>query len=433
MKILIKNALILTVNQQNEVLGNADIAIDNGCLQAIGKVSDNFEADKVLDATKQIALPGLVNAHTHIPMALFRNYADDLPFWPWLLEKIKPAEDHLSAEHVCWGAKLGVLELIQSGVTCFSDMYFYMDEVANVVKESGIRACLSGVLLEVDDLGPTFMKEAIDFHDSWHGKADGRINAFFGPHSMYLCGPEYLLETTAEARKRKTGIHIHLAESRQEVADSNEKYGKSPVQHLADLGLFECLTAAAHCVHVSSEDIELLAKHKVNVINNPTSNMKLANGFAPVDALLKRGVNVALGTDGSASNNNVNLFEEIHLAALVNKAVNEDAESIPAQQVLRMATINGAKALGLENEIGSLEVGKRADLILLDASKPHYFPHHNPVSSIAYSAQAADVSTVLVNGKVLMENYELKTIDVEETVREAERMAFDLVSRAKES
>ncbi|HIB93664.1 MAG TPA: N-ethylammeline chlorohydrolase, partial [Candidatus Lambdaproteobacteria bacterium] len=156
-------------------------------------------------------------------------------------------------------------------------------------------------------------------------------------------------------------------------------------------------------------------------------------GFAPVDALLKRGVNVALGTDGSASNNNVNLFEEIHLAALVNKAVNEDAESIPAQQVLRMATINGAKALGLENEIGSLEVGKQADLILLDASKPHYFPHHNPVSSIAYSAQAADVSTVLVNGKVLMENYELKTIDVEETVREAERMAFDLVSRAKES
>jgi 5-methylthioadenosine/S-adenosylhomocysteine deaminase len=161
--------------------------------------------------------------------------------------------------------------------------------------------------------------------------------------------------------------------------------------------------------------------------------MKLANGFAPIDSLLKKGVNVALGTDGSASNNNVNLFEEMHLAALVNKAVTEDAESVPAQQVLRMATINGAKALGLENEIGSLEVGKRADLILLDANKPHYFPRHNPVSSIAYSAQAADVSTVLVNGKVLMENYELKTIDVEETTREAERMAFDLVRRATQT
>ena len=247
---------------------------------------------------------------------------------------------------------------------------------------------------------------------------------------MYLCGPEYLRETTEEALKRKTGIHIHLSESRQEVADSLEKYGKSPVQHLADLGMFECRTAAAHCVHVSTEDIELLEKHKVSVLNNPTSNMKLANGFAPIHAMLKKGINVALGTDGSASNNNVNLFEEMHLAALVNKALTEDAESVPAQQVLRMATINGAKALGLENEIGSLEVGKRADLILLDATKPHYFPRHNPVSSIVYSAQAADVSTVLVNGKVLMENYELKTMDVAETMREAERMAFDLVNRA---
>jgi 5-methylthioadenosine/S-adenosylhomocysteine deaminase len=366
-------------------------------------------------------------------MSLFRNYADDLPFWPWLMEKIKPAEDHLNAEHVYWGAKLGILELIQSGVTCFSDMYFYMGEVAKVVEESGIKACLSGVLLEVSDLGPTFMKAAVDFHDSWHGKAGGRIKVFFGPHSMYLCGPEYLRETTEEALKRKTRIHIHLSESRQEVADSLEKYGKSPVQHLADLGLFECPTAAAHCVHLSGEDIELLRKHKVSVLNNPTSNLKLANGFAPVEELLKKGVNVALGTDGSASNNNVNLFEEMHLAALVNKAINDNTESVPAQQVLRMATINGAKALGLEKEIGSLEVGKRADLILLDANKPHYFPRHNPVSSIAYSAQAGDVSTVLVNGKVLMENYEVKTIDVKETMREGERMAFDLVSRAKES
>jgi 5-methylthioadenosine/S-adenosylhomocysteine deaminase len=430
LKLLIKNALILTVNQNNEVLENADIAVADGRLLAVGKVPENFLPDKVINATDQIALPGLVNTHTHIPMSLFRNYADDLPFWPWLLEKIKPAEDHLSAEHVYWGAKLGVLELIQSGVTCFSDMYFYMDEVAKVVKESGIRACLSGVLLEVGDLGPTFMKAAVDFHDSWDGKAEGRIKAFFGPHSMYLCGPEYLRETTEEALKRKTAIHIHLAESRQEVADCLEKYGKSPVQHLADLGMFACRTVAAHCVHVSADDIDLLAKHKVSVVNNPTSNMKLANGFAPIDAIMKKGINVALGTDGSASNNNVNLFEEMHLAALVNKAVTEDAESVPATEVLRMATINGAKALGLENEIGSLEIGKRADLILLDTNKPHYFPRHNPVSSLAYSAQAADVKTVMVNGQVLLENYQFKTIDVEETMREAERMAFDLVRRA---
>ncbi len=433
MNILIKNALTLTVNQNNDVLENSDIAVEDGYIQALGKAPDTFQPDKVIDATNQIALPGLVNTHTHIPMSLFRNYADDLPFWPWLMEKIKPAEDHLSAEHVYWGAKLGILELIQSGVTCFSDMYFYMEDVAKVVRESGIRACLSGVLLEVGNLGETFLKAAIDFHDSWDGKAEGRIKVFFGPHSMYLCGPEYLQETTEEALKRKTRIHIHLSESRQEVADCIEKYGISPVQHLADLGMFECRTLAAHCVHVSLEDMELLEKHKVSVINNPTSNMKLANGFAPIDSMLKKGINVALGTDGSASNNNVNLFEEMHLAALVNKAVNDDAESLSAKQVLRMATINGAKALGLEKEIGSLELGKRADLILLDANKPHYFPRHNPVSSIVYSAQAADVRTMMVNGEVLMENYVVKTIDVGETMREGERMAFDLVNKTKES
>ena len=433
MNILIKNALTLTVNQNNDVLKNSDIAVEDGFIQALGKAPDTFQPDKVIDATNQIALPGLVNTHTHIPMSLFRNYADDLPFWPWLMEKIKPAEDHLTAEHVYWGAKLGILELIQSGVTCFSDMYFYMEDVAKVVRESGIRACLSGVLLEVGNLGETFLRAAIDFHDSWDGKAGGRIKVFFGPHSMYLCGPEYLQETTEEALKRKTRIHIHLSESRQEVADCIEKYGISPVQHLADLGMFECRTLAAHCVHVSLEDMELLEKHKVSVINNPTSNMKLANGFAPIDFMLKKGINVALGTDGSASNNNVNLFEEMHLAALVNKAVNDDAESLSAKQVLRMATINGAKALGLEKEIGSLELGKRADLILLDANKPHYFPRHNPVSSIVYSAQAADVRTMMVNGEVLMENYVVKTIDVGETMREGERMAFDLVNKTKVS
>ena len=430
MKLLIKNALILTVNQSNDILENSDIMVENGRIQKLGKFLEKFQPDKVIDATDQIVLPGLVNSHTHIAMSLFRNYADDLPFWPWLLEKIKPVEDHLSADHVYWGAKLGVLELIQSGVTCFSDMYFYMDDVAKVVKESGVRACLSGVLMEDNDLGPTFMKAAIDFHDSWHGKADGRIKAFFGPHSMYLCGAEYLRETTEEALKRKTIIRIHLSESRQEVAECIEKFGKSPVQHLADLGMFECKTAAAHCVHVTTEDIILLKKYEVSVLNNPTSNMKLANGFAPINAMLNKGINVALGTDGSASNNNVNLFEEMHLAALVNKAVTEDAESVPANQVIRMATINGAKALGLENEIGSLEVGKRADLILLDANKPHYFPRHNPTSSIVYSAQAADVRTVLVNGKILMENYNHKTIDVQETMQQAELMAFDLVRRA---
>ena len=431
MNLLIKNGLVLTVNSKNEVLKNSNIAITDDFITAFGDVPENFDADKIIDATDHFVLPGLVNTHTHIPMTLFRNYADDLSFWDWLMKKIKPEEDYLSSEHVFWGAKLGVLELIKSGVTCFSDMYFFMNEVAKVSDESGIRACISGILLDVEGLGNEFMKDAIDFIDNWHGKAEGRIKTIFGPHSIYLCGPEYLQETAEEAVKRNSIIHIHLSETRKEIEESVAKFGKTPVKHLADLGIFECKTAAAHCIHVPKEDIEILQNYKVNVLNNPTSNLKLGNGFAPINEFLERGLNVALGTDGPASNNNVNLFEEMHIASIVNKGINEDAELLTAETVLRMATINGAKALGLDNQIGSIEIGKKADLILLDHRKPQYYPRHNPVSSLVYSAQAADIRTVMVNGRILMEDYEVKTIDLEETILNVEKMASDLIKRTQ--
>jgi len=376
-------------------------------------------------------MPGLVNTHTHIPMTLFRNYADDLPFWSWLMGKIKPAEDYLNQEHVFWGAKLGILEMIQSGITCFSDMYFIMNEVAKVSYESGIRAFVSGILMDAGNLGTHYMKSAIDFYDNWHGKAEGRINAIFGPHSIYLCSPGYLKEITEEVKKRNSIIHIHLSESRKEIKDAKDKFGKTPVQHLEELGLLECQTLAAHCVHVSEDEIKILRNYKVNVLNNPTSNLKLGNGFAPVSSFLSNGLNVALGTDGAASNNNLNLFEEMHLASIINKAVNEDSEILNAKTVIRMATINGARALGLGKEIGSIEIGKRADLIMLDVKKTHFYPRNNLVSAIVYSAQASDVRTVLVNGKILMEDYDVKTINKEETIFKSEKMAFNLIRRAK--
>ena len=249
------------------------------------------------------------------------------------------------------------------------------------------------------------------------------------PHAPYTCSPAYLEKIIDLAKELGAGIHIHLSETKKEVEDSFEQYKKSPIKHVYDLGLFEIPTLAAHCVHVSDEDIEILSANGVSVVNNPGSNLKLASGFAPVEKMINRGVNVALGTDGSSSNNNLNMFEEINLAAVINKAVNESAISIPAITAIEMATSNGAKALNWEDEIGSIEVGKKADLILVDMNKPHLYPRHNVVSALAYSCQASDVETVIVDGKVLMEKYELKTIDIEKVMYNAEKVAHSLVNR----
>ena len=430
MNLLIKSCSIITVNQNDEILENSNICISGGRITSVGKVPNNFFPDKIIDATNHIVMPGLINTHTHVPMTLFRNYADDLSFWTWLMEKIKPAEDCLSAEHVYWGAKLGVLEMIQSGITCFSDMYFFMEEVAKVIDESGIRAFVSGILMDVGGSGSQYMKDAVDFYDNWHKKAEGRVNAIFGPHSVYLCSPGYLKELKTEVYRRNSIIHIHLSETMREIEESKRFFDKTPVQHLSDLGLFECRTLAAHCVHVFENEIDILRNNKVSVLNNPTSNLKLGNGFAPIRKYLNKGLNVAIGTDGAASNNNLNLFEEMHLVSIINKAINKDTEVLNARTVIRMATINGAKALGLEKEIGSIEVGKKADIILIDVQKAHFYPRNNLVSSIVYSAQASDVKTVLVNGKILMENYDVKTINQEETIIKTEEMAFDLINRS---
>ncbi len=428
---LIENATLLTVDPTDTVYPAAPLAMAGDRLVGVGTVPDGFVPDETVDGTDHLVLPGLVNAHTHIPMALFRNYADDLPFWPWLMERIKPMEDHLSAEHVYAGTRLGVLELLQAGVTSFLDMYFFMDQVARGVEESGIRACLCGGLLDPNpELGAFLFKEATHLHDTWHGKAGGRLTVQLGPHSPYLCSAGYLKEAAQEAQRRNIGLHIHVSESREEVANSRGAHGKTPVQYLADLGVLERPTAAAHCVHVDEADQSLLAEYQVKVLHNPTSNLKLANGVAPIPQLLAKGVTVALGTDGHASNNNVNLFEELHLAALLHKGIQADAEAVPAATAIRMATLNGAKALGLEHEIGSLEVGKKADVIMLDARKPHYWPRHNPVAAVTYSAQAADVRHVFINGEWVVKDYAVQTLDPEAVLQEGEALAQDLVRRA---
>jgi 5-methylthioadenosine/S-adenosylhomocysteine deaminase len=266
-------------------------------------------------------------------------------------------------------------------------------------------------------------------YEKFHGKANGRIKVMVAPHAPYTCSPDFLKETAKLAKELNTGIHIHLSETKQEVEDSFKLHGKSPIRHVYDLGLLDLHTIGAHCVHLDNDDIQIIKQTGLFPVNNPGSNLKLASGFARVDDMLKAEIPVALGTDGSSSNNNLNMFEEINLAALINKAVNKDAVSVPALSALKMATINGAKALQWEREIGSIEVDKKADMILLDIDKPHLYPYHNLISSLAYSVQASDVDTVIVDGEIIMEKREIKTLDVEKIKFECKRAAEDLLKR----
>jgi len=425
MNILIRNAKILTMVDDNILDGS--VGICNGEIVFIGDTDEAFIPDKIIDADEKIVMPGLVNSHTHIAMSLLRNYADDLPLWPWLTEKIWPVEEKLIAEDVYWGSMLSVAEMIKSGITSFADMYFFMDETAKVVEETGIRANLCKGLVGSADAGGEKIKAAVEFFKKWHGAADGRISVIAGPHAPYTCSDDYLEKVMGICEEHGMGIHIHLSESTKEVSDSYDAKNLSPIQHMNKLGLFNHKTIAAHCVHLDDKDIEILAEKGVSVANNPGSNLKLGNGFAPVAKLLKAGVNVCLGTDGSSSNNNLNMFEEMNLAALVNKAVGGDTTVVPAFTALQMATINGAKALGIDHLVGTLEVGKRADLILIDLDKPHFYPRHNLLSSLVYSAQASDVETVIVDGKVVMEDYELKTIDLKKVYVEVEKCVDRLI------
>jgi 5-methylthioadenosine/S-adenosylhomocysteine deaminase len=431
MKLLIRGATIVTVDAGDTVLEGADLAIAGDRIIGVGGSPEGFVPDRVIDGANRIVLPGLVNTHTHLSMTLMRNYADDLAFWPWLLERIKPLEDHLQADDVRIGARLGIAELIRGGTTCFHDMYFHLEHVADEVASAGVRARLCGALFDNSGQGEALLRAAVDVHTAWHGKADGRVTVGLAPHSAYLCSPGYLREIFDEAARLTCGLHIHVAETEREVNESRERYGVTPVQQLAELGAFRAPTVAAHGIYVDAADRRLLREGGVSVAHNPGSNLKLANGIAPVQELLDDGVNVSIGTDGAASNNNLNLFEEMHLAALLQKWLRRDAEALPARETLRMATIRGARALGLDAEIGSLEVGKKADLIMLDAAQPHLAPRHDAIALLVYSAQAADVCTVLVDGKILMEDRALRTLDEESLLTAAAAQTHSLLHRAR--
>lgn len=416
MKLLIRNAKILTM--RNEEIIEGDILIENDTIKKIGVVDES--ADEYIDVKGNIVMPGLINSHTHIAMSLLRNYADDLPFWPWLLEKILPAEENLTKESVYWGSMLSIAEMIASGTTTFCDMYFFTEQTIEAVQNTGIRANISRGLASGKDEDAK-LRNGLELFKLFNGSENNRIKIDFGPHAPYTCNLEYLKKINLQAEKIDINIHIHLSESKKEVEDSIEKYNKSPIEYVHESGLFSNNTIAAHCVHVDDNDINILAKNNVNVVNNPSSNLKLANGFAPVYKMMKNGINVCLGTDGPASNNNQDMFEEMHIAAILNKSVESDSTVLPAFEVLKMATINGAKTLGIDNLVGTLEVGKKADMIVIDLDKPHMYPRHNFLSALVYSASGSDVATVIVDGKVLYKDYKFIKLNLKEIYKNAEK------------
>jgi len=416
--VLIKNVSILN---DGRLLRNQNVAIYGSRIARVGSgIADESGDDEVIDGRGKLAIPGLVNAHTHLAMTLFRGYADDMELLPWLSEKIWPLEAKLTAEDIRWGTKLGCLEIIRAGITCYNDMYYFMDETARATKEMGIRAFLSAVLF---DMRPDLIHDAEPFIRRWKG--DDLIVPTVGPHAVYTCSEETLLKSKEIAEEHDVMLHIHLSETRSEVESFAKSCGQSPVEYLDSLGFLSDRVVAAHCVWLSPKDISIIAERGVNVAHCSISNHKLASGIAPLDRLARAGANICLGTDGASSNNSINLFQEMKTTAIAQKCAHSRPDLFGAGEVWRMATDNAYAAFGLD--LG-LRPGALADLALIDLKKPWFFPltEENIVSHLVYSAQGG-VETTIVGGKVLMEDGFIP--GEEEILARAQEQFQDLVSR----
>jgi len=432
MDIVIEGATVVTVDPRRWVLKNHSIAINDGRIVEIAEKITG-DAEHVIDGRGKLAMPGLVNCHTHLPMTLLRGVADDLPLMTWLEDHIWPIEANLNANHIRAGSNLGIAEMIRSGTTCFSDMYWHTETIAGCVEKTGVRAALATPLLDV--MGPDQRGRLLREGESTIKKFKGsdRITPFLGPHAPYTCSEELLLSVKDLAEKHDVGVHIHVSETEDEVENLVQSKGMRPFEYLDSLGLLNNRFVAAHCVWVTENEMEIMKKRGISVVHNPVSNMKIAAGVAPVPRYLEKGINVGLGTDGAASNNTLDMFEDMKIAALLHKVTSNNAQAVPADAALEMATIGGARALGLEGEIGSIEVGKKADIILLDLSAPHLTPLTNPVSHIVYAARGNDVSHTIVGGRILMDERDLMTLDEETVAREAAEQAKDLLEKSKTS
>lgn len=425
MNILIKNINAICNNdiQIVNIITKDDLIYD---ILPIDQLPSNFKIDKTIDGSNKLAVPGFINTHTHAAMTLLRGYADDMLLMDWLQNKVWPAEAKLIREDVYWGSKLAIAEMIQSGTTCFADMYFFMDETAKAVEETGIRADLSRGITGFGPDSDDKLAEAVKFATQWQGKAQGRITTRLGPHAPYTCPPAFIKKVVEVAKIGGHKIHIHLSETKEEVDTCIQKFGMTPIEHMNNLGLFDLPTLAAHCVHINDNDLSIIKSKNVTIAHNPQSNLKLASGIAPLKNIIKYNIPVGLGTDSATSNNNLDMLEEIRLAALLHKNNEFDPLFLPAPQALSLACQGGAQALNLP-QLGVLQKGYKADIVLFDTTAPVWHPQHNIISTLVYSAPSSSVHTVIVNGQILLENKEFKTIDIEKTIFEANKAAKQLV------
>lgn len=423
-KKIIQNACIVTMNPELEIIPNGFLQIENGKIIHIGDMQHPVacsEEAEIFDAQGMIAMPGFINTHTHVPMTLLRGYADDLPLHKWLNEYIFPAEARvITPENVRWGARLAFIEMIKSGTTCFNDMYFFEEVIAQEARQAGLRAVLNESVIDFPT--PSFKTPQEGFQlaeqliRDWEG--DPYIHPSVCVHAPYTCSKETLQQGKKLADKYHTLLQIHLAETRKETEMITAQTGMSPADYLYSIGLLDQNVIAAHCVWLTPSEIQRMAETKTSIGHCPKSNLKLASGIADTDTYLKAGINVSIGTDGTASNNTLDMVEEMRFAALLPKATRYDPEAVNAHTALQMATINGAKALGLADITGSLEVGKSADLILIHTHASNMLPVYDPCSAIVYAMNSKNIRFSMVGGEWIMKNREVLHINKEETLEE---------------
>jgi 5-methylthioadenosine/S-adenosylhomocysteine deaminase len=437
MSLLIRDcSWIVTQNASRNVLKNSSVYVEDGRIAEIGKQTAR-DADRVLNGEGMILLPGLINTHTHAPMVVFRGYADDMPLQEWLSEKIWKLEPNMTSETCYWGTMLSCLEMIASGTTTFNDMYFFVKDVARAVADAGLRAVLSSVIIDVSPDSKLHRDNAGKVLDFLKGLKTPLVTPAIAPHAVYSCSEETLLWAKDRADKEQISVHTHIAETKTEQAEMENRRKQKVVEYLDKIGFLGSNVVGAHCVWLSSNEIKLLAQSGTKVAHCPVSNMKLAVGApAPISEMLQSGVCVGLGTDGAASNNTLNMFETMKFCALLEKHSRWDPTALPAQRTLDLATIEAAKVLGMEKNLGSIEAGKLADLILVDTRSPNLTPIHGRdtvISDLVYSASGANVDTTIVNGRILMERQQFATLHPSVILENVSKVTEDLIARSTRS
>jgi 5-methylthioadenosine/S-adenosylhomocysteine deaminase len=436
--ILITGGTLITMSAGMDIIEDSIVGIKDGLIVTVGQNKDGglaaFQTKETIDAAGCIVMPGLVNTHTHLPMVCFRGMADDLPLMDWLTKHIFPAEARFVNKKMVYdGAMLAMAEMILSGTTTFCDGYFFEDTITEAISTVGMRAIVSqgfaDFIMPPDKSGfKKMMSAANRFVKRWQPHAPMITPAFFC-HSPYTCSPETLVNVKKAAHEADILYLLHLLENQDEIDTIVNRYGKKPVQHLLDLGVLDGQTIAVHCNWLTKEDIAIFADLDVKVSHNPESSMKLAAGVAPVPGMLQKGITVGIGTDGCASNNDMDMFREMDTAAKIHKVTSLDPTVMSAETVLKMATIGGAKVLGLDKLIGSIEAGKQADIILIDMNQPHLTPLYSCYSQLVYAARGADVKTSIINGRIVMKDRQLRTIDLPTAMKNVRAIAADIITR----